>query len=475
MRLKGSTDAKSGRYRETIDYLYSRLPVFHQIGAAAYRPDLGNIKLLCEALDHPYLRFRSVHIGGTNGKGSVSHMLAAVLQTAGYKTGLYTSPHLRDFRERIRVNGAMIAEDDVVGFVANNRARIETISPSFFEVTVAMAFWYFALQKVDIAIIEVGMGGRLDSTNIIHPELSVITNIGLDHVHVLGDTLQAIAGEKAGIIKKSTPVIIGEYQDATAAVFREKAEAMKAPLRFASQDWEVSELPPANLPTEETRLPAEDAFGAETPSCAVSKGPTGNPKLTGESFMELIAASETYGKQLTLQLDLAGGYQKKNLKTVLSAVEELRKRGFNINDNQLKKALRQVKALTGLAGRWQILGRAPLVVCDTGHNEDGIREVLQQIAATPHEQLHVVFGMVSDKDVEKVLKMLPKQACYYFCRAVVPRAMDENLLREKGLAAGLSGEAYPSVKDAVEAAKKAAGARDLIFIGGSTFIVAEVV
>ncbi|QEC52727.1 dihydrofolate synthase/folylpolyglutamate synthase [Anseongella ginsenosidimutans] len=426
-------------YRETIDYLYSRLPVFHKIGLPAYRPDLRNINTLCQRLENPQNRFRSVHIGGTNGKGSVSHMLAAILQTAGYKTGLYTSPHLVDFRERIRVNGCMIPEEDVVRFVAANRSGIEGISPSFFEVTVAMAFWYFALQEVDIAVVEVGMGGRLDSTNIITPELSVITNIGLDHVHVLGSTLDAIAGEKAGIIKFGVPVVIGEYQEETAPVFREKAAQMQAPVHFASLDWDVNSI------------------------------------NREEGFLEIAVRSSTFGKTLDLQLDLTGGYQKKNIRTVLSAVEELKKRGFTVGDKIVRDAVRRVKALTGFAGRWQILSAAPLMVCDTGHNQDGIREVLQQISATPHEKLHIVFGMVNDKDVEKILTILPQKACYYFCKAGVPRAMDENVLQEKAFAAGLRGEAFTSVKEAVEAARQAASVLDMIFIGGSTFVVAEAI
>ena len=453
-------------YRQTIDYLYSRLPVFHRIGIAAYRPDLGNIVALCSALGQPHERFRSLHIGGTNGKGSVSHMLAAILQQAGYKTGLYTSPHLLDFRERIRINGDMIPEEEVVRFIAANHQLIEELSPSFFEVTAAMAFWYFASQQVDIAIIEVGMGGRLDSTNIITPELSVITNIGLDHVQVLGDTLPAIAAEKAGIIKEGIPVIIGEYQDATAPVFLQKSKEMNASIHFASRDWEItdSRIPPGPIAVPEA---------AEVQESASDPGEL--PASAGDIFLGIEAQSLTYGKTLHLQLDLTGNYQKKNVKATLSAIEELRKKGFSISEAEVKEALRQVNTLTGFAGRWHVLGRNPLLVCDTGHNEDGIREVLRQIGTTPHENLHIVFGMVNDKEVEKILDMLPKEATYYFCKAAVPRAMDEQVLREKALAAGLNGEAFLSVKEAIISAKNAAVANDLVFIGGSTFVVAEAI
>lgn len=427
-------------YRDTIDYLYSKLPVFHRIGATAYRPDLGNIVKLCDALGQPHREFRSLHIGGTNGKGSVSHMLAAILHQAGYKTGLYTSPHLVDFRERIRVNGQMIPESEVIDFVSSQRPLIESLKPSFFEVTVAMAFDFFARQKVDIAVVEVGMGGRLDSTNLLTPELSVITNIGFDHVRILGPTLAAIATEKAGIIKPGVPAIVGEFQEETAPVFREKARQAGAPLQFASQEWETQ----------------------------LSSG-------GGVEFLNLTAVSTKDGRRLELQLDLKGHYQLKNIKTVLTAVSALRQKGYRIEQKRLRDALRQVQALTGLAGRWQVLSTQPLVVCDTAHNESGIREILIQLAATPHDRLHVVFGMVNDKEVDKVLDMLPKDARYYFCKADVPRAMDAQALHRKASGSGLQGASFPSVRAAISAAREQAGAGDLIFIGGSTFVVAEAI
>ncbi|MFS8616867.1 MAG: folylpolyglutamate synthase/dihydrofolate synthase family protein [Solitalea sp.] len=427
-------------YRDTIDYLYSKLPVFHRIGATAYRPDLGNIVKLCDALGQPHREFRSLHIGGTNGKGSVSHMLAAILHQAGYKTGLYTSPHLVDFRERIRVNGQMIPESEVIDFVSSQRPLIESLKPSFFEVTVAMAFDFFARQKVDIAVVEVGMGGRLDSTNIVHPDLSVITNIGFDHVQILGNTLEAIAGEKAGIIKSGIPVVIGEFQEATAAVFNQKAKESGSPIYFASRDWEVHTTPTGLSP-----------------------------------FLNLTATSKRWHKELSLALDLTGRYQLKNIKTVLTAIAVLRQADYRIEDRHLHDALNNVKQLTGFAGRWQILSTQPLVVCDTAHNESGIREILIQLAATPHDRLHVVFGMVNDKEVDKVLDMLPKDARYYFCKADVPRAMDAQALHRIASESGLQGTFFPSVKAAISAAREQAGADDLIFIGGSTFVVAEAI
>lgn len=447
-------------YLQAIGYLFERLPVFHRVGAAAYRADLGNILVLCKALNDPHRQFRSIHIGGTNGKGSVSHMLSAVLQTAGYRTGLYTSPHLKDFRERIRIDGKMIPKSEVVRFVAAQKALIEELSPSFFEVTVAMALWYFAEKKVDIAVIEVGLGGRLDSTNIITPILSVITNIGFDHVHILGDSLEKIAAEKAGIIKKAVPVVIGEHHPETAPVFREKADAVNSPISFASLDWAL----PAVEPSQEN--PGITASGQP------SSGKSSQEKYPG-GLLELDLRSGKYGKRYRLKLDLTAAYQKKNIKTVLSAVEQLRLAGLEITGTHLEKALGQVKQLTGFAGRWQIIGRQPLVVCDTGHNQDGIRAVLEQLKATPYRRLHMVFGMVNDKEVDKILQMLPAEACFYFCKADVPRGLDANILREMALGKGLRGESYSSVREALKAAKDAAGPADLIFVGGSTFVVAE--
>jgi dihydrofolate synthase/folylpolyglutamate synthase len=367
-------------------------------------------------------------------------MLAAILQTAGYKTGLYTSPHLKDFRERVRVNGAMISEQAVIDFVARYKDDIERLNLSFFEMTVGLAFECFAEEQVDIAIIETGLGGRLDSTNIITPLLSIITNIGWDHTDLLGNTLPLIAVEKAGIIKSNIPAIIGERQDEVADVFLKKANEMGSSIRFAADEWEVK-----------------------------VKGGTINQQLS-------VTASNTFKPHIySILLDLVGSYQLKNIKTVLSAVDELRRQGFMITDEHLITALQQVKKLTCLHGRWEVLNQSPLTICDTGHNPDGIQEVLKNIAATPHNQLHFVIGMVSDKDSSKVLVLLPKNAIYYFCRPDIPRGLDAGSLRDKACAYALHGETYPSVKEALAAAQRNAASTDLVFVGGSTFVVAEVI
>jgi len=431
-------------YAETLQYLYTQLPMFTRVGSSAYKEDLTNTIELCKRLDNPQDKFKSIHIGGTNGKGSTSHMLAAVLQIAGYKTGLYTSPHLRDFRERVRINGEMISEQHVIDFVADHQKDFETISPSFFEMTVGLAFDIFAKEKVDIAVIEVGLGGRLDSTNIITPLLSVITNIGWDHMNILGDTLQLIAGEKAGIIKHGVPVIIGEYQPDIANIFLQKAAKEEADISFASDDFEV-------------------------------KGERVKDKGVSE-FLDLeIKDNHSQLTTHNLQLDLTGSYQLKNIKTVLSAVEQLREQGFVITDEHLQIALRQVKTLTGLHGRWEVLSTDPLTICDTGHNPEGIQEVLKNIAATPYQHLHFVIGMVNDKDISKVLSMLPTDATYYFCRPDIPRGLEAENLKHQAESFGLSGEIYPNVKTAYQSAQKAAQKDDLVFVGGSTFVVAEVV
>jgi len=431
-------------YTETLQYLYTQLPMFTRVGSSAYKADLTNTIELCKRLDNPQDKFKSVHIAGTNGKGSTSHMLAAVLQIAGYKTGLYTSPHLRDFRERVRINGEMISQQQVIDFVADHQKDFETISPSFFEMTVGLAFDIFAKEKVDIAVIEVGLGGRLDSTNIITPLLSVITNIGWDHMNILGDTLQLIAGEKAGIIKHGVPVIIGEYQPDIANIFLQKAAKEEADISFASDEFEV-------------------------------KG----ERIKDKGISELLDLEiKDNHSQLTthnLQLDLTGSYQLKNIKTVLSAVEQLREQGFIITDEHLQIALRQVKTLTGLHGRWEVLSTDPLSICDTGHNPEGIQEVLKNIAATPYQHLHFVIGMVNDKDISKVLSMLPTDATYYFCRPDIPRGLEAKNLKHQAESLGLSGEIYPNVKTAYQSAQKAAQKDDLVFVGGSTFVVAEVV
>lgn len=432
-------------YHQAVDYLYSRLPMFSRIGSSAIKKDLTNTLELCRRLGNPQHKFKTVHVGGTNGKGSVSHMLAAILQTAGYKTGLYTSPHLRDFRERIRVNGEMIPENYVSNFVENQEKNIEEISPSFFEVTVALAFDYFAEQQVDIAVIEVGLGGRLDSTNIITPLLSVITNIGYDHVNILGDTLPQIAAEKAGIIKPGVPVVIGEKQEETQEVFLKKAKESDANLVFASEEWSVTGQP------ADINVPESQRIAIHPPSASIPSVPS------------------------VLELDLTGVYQLKNIKTVLSAVRHLQIQGFAISSEDISVALRQVKKLTGLMGRWQVLARDPLIICDTGHNEDGVREVIKSLRSVTYRRLHIVMGMVKDKDITKVLGLMPHEAAYYFCQPDIERAKPAAELAAEAAKAGLKGSHYSSVQEALTAAKRAAAQEDLIYIGGSTFVVAEVI
>ncbi|MFD2145667.1 bifunctional folylpolyglutamate synthase/dihydrofolate synthase [Mucilaginibacter antarcticus] len=433
-------------YQQTIDYLYTQLPVFTRVGASAYKADLNNTIELCKRLGNPERKFKTIHVAGTNGKGSTSHMLAAVLQTAGYKTGLYTSPHLKDFRERVRINGEMISEQSVIDFVADHKTDFEEIQPSFFEMTVGLAFDIFAKEQVDIAVIETGLGGRLDSTNIVTPLLSIITNIGWDHMNILGDTLPQIAAEKAGIIKPQIPVIIGEKQDELAEVFIRKADEEGAPLSFAS-----------------------DLFEAK----AISQKSKGYDDLLDIEITSLKA--QTPNLQSNLQLDLTGSYQLKNVKTVLAAVNELRLQGFTITGDHIKTALSRVKTLTGLHGRWETLSITPLTICDTGHNPEGIREVLNNIASVDFEQLHFVIGIVNDKDSTKVLSMLPKNAIYYFCRPDIPRGLDAETLKQQALSFGLKGSTFTTVKLALAAATQAAAAKDLVFIGGSTFVVAEIV
>lgn len=425
-------------YTQALDYLYAKLPMFTRVGAVAFKKDLHNTLVMCEKLGNPQHQFKSVHVGGTNGKGSTSHMLAAIFQQAGYKTGLYTSPHLKDFRERIRINGEMIPKEFVTDFVEEQKDLMETLSPSFFEVTVAMAFSYFAIEKVDIAIIEVGLGGRIDSTNIITPELSVITNISLDHTNILGNTLAEIAGEKAGIIKPEIPVVIGEQQAETAQVFLNKAAETNSSLTFADQELRITQLHKAEL--------------------------------------QLLASVYKGDQPLyeNLELDLTGSYQRKNILTVLQAVQTLRANGYQIPDEAIYNALKQVKALTGLQGRWQTLSESPLVICDTGHNIAGISEVIQNINDTPHDQLHIVIGMVKDKDISGVLQLLPKEAHYYFCQPDLERALPAIELAEQAKAYQLIGDVFPTVQLAFHAAKDNADSNDLVFVGGSTFVVAEV-
>ena len=427
-------------YQQTIDYLYAQLPMYSRIGAAAYKEDLHNTIALCNAIDNPQTKFKSIHIAGTNGKGSTSHMLAAILQQAGYKTGLYTSPHLKDFRERIKINGEMISEDFVVDFVERIKPVSENIEPSFFELTVAMAFDYFEKEKVDIAIIEAGLGGRLDSTNIITPLLSIITNIGYDHMDLLGDTLEKIASEKAGIIKTGIPVVIGEYLPETKNVFINKALECKAPVFFAQDGYAVSSI----------------KYTTQLLSCDV----TG----TGHDITE------------HFELDLNGLYQAKNICTVLCAEGILMHYGFNISNEDEKQALKNVKKLTGLYGRWDVISQNPTIILDVAHNEDGIKQLLHQLSVVrgPSSNLHLVIGMVKDKDSSKVLSLLPKDAQYYFCNAHIERALPHKELQEKAKAFELKGESFDDVNAAIKAAKLNATSDDIIIICGSVFLVAEV-
>lgn len=433
------------KYSEVISYLYSRLPMFSRHGTVAIKAGLINTQKFCSHLLEPQKKFKSIHIGGTNGKGSTSHMLAAILQTAGYKTGLYTSPHLKDFRERIKIDGQMISEQEVLKFVNENYDFIEKLQPSFFEVTVAMAFDHFANNQVDIAIIEVGLGGRLDSTNIITPVLSLISNISFDHMNILGDTLPLIAGEKAGIIKMGVPVIISQKQDEVSEVFLKKVVEQKAELVFASEEWKI--------------IKNEEAFGS--------------PELLSVNVVDKNNFDSSNFEFRQIDLDLTGTYQLKNLAGVLSAIKKLKELDYQISEHDIKSALRQVKALTGLMGRWQIIQRNPLLICDTGHNVDGIREVLKNINRISYAQLHMVIGMLGDKDISEILLILPKHAIYYFCSPDLPRAKSAIELSEEAKAFELFGKSYSSVQDAVNSAKKSAGKDDLIFVGGSTFVVAE--
>ena len=413
--------------------------MYQRIGGAAYKADLNNTIELLNLLGNPHHNFKSVHIAGTNGKGSTSHMLASVFQEAGYKTGLYTSPHLRDFRERIRLNGEMIPEEKVVSFIAEHKEQFEKTELSFFEMTVGMAFDYFAKEKVDIAIVEVGMGGRLDSTNLITPELSVITNIGLDHVKFLGDTMEKIAGEKAGIIKHNIPVVIGETQPETHQVFEDKAAECLSPIYFADQIFDCNKI--------------------HIESNTVQK-------------FDIWKNSELYLE--AIDIPLMGNYQKKNLTTVICALDLLREK-FGLTDDDIREGIAKVIRNTHLMGRWQILNDDPLTIADTGHNVAGITEVVQQLAELRYDRLHFVLGMVNDKDIDHVLQLLPRNAEYYFCKADIPRGLDANILAEKAFELGLRGMVYESVRHAYQSAVNAAHFGDVVFVGGSNFIVAEVV
>ena len=400
-------------YQQTLDYLFSRLPMYQRLGAAAYKANIGNIILASQHLDNPHKKFKSIHVAGTNGKGSTSHLLASILQEAGYKVGLYTSPHLKDFRERIKINGQIIKEAEVISFVSSNKAFFETLELSFFEFTVALAFDYFAKQRVDIAVIETGLGGRLDSTNIIQPELAIITNISLDHTNLLGDTIKKIAKEKAGIIKENTPIIIGRKQKETTEIFRKIAKEKQAKIIYA-------------------------------------------------------AANNKY------KSDLKENYQKENIATTLTTISELQAMNWTISEDNIINGIGNTLKNTAFMGRWQTLSKHPLIICDIGHNEDGIKQVTQQIAELHFNKLHFVFGVVKDKNINAILSLLPKKAQYYFCQANIDRAMEVEELEKKAIKLGLKGASHTSVKEALENAKKNTKKDDLIFVGGSTFVVAEV-
>ncbi len=429
-------------YQETLGYLFSQLPMYQRIGPAAYKANLDNTLALSHRMGHPEKTFRSIHIAGTNGKGSVAHMMASVLQEAGYKTGLATSPHLKDFRERIRINGKQIPKSEGVRFVSRHRSFFSQIQPSFFEMTMAMSFQWFAEQKTDIAIVETGMGGRLDSSNIIRPELSVITNIGLDHVQFLGPDLVDIAREKAGIIKKGVPVIIGQRQAAVQHVFEEVASRQEADLTFASDHFTV--------------------HGSRTVVI------NGRPRLVAEVMHQ--------GRACGYSTDLTGHYQLHNLVTVLGAFCVLNRTvRMKVPHDAIQSGLQNVVENTGLLGRWQQIGRRPDIICDAGHNAEGIGMVFDQLAGIPHHTMRVVFGMVDDKERASILALLPKRAVYYFCSPSVPRGLDAKKLASDAGFFGMCGKTFNTVQDALAAAKKDASPNDLVFVGGSTFVVAEVV
>ena len=400
-------------YQETVEFLFSKLPMFQRIGGPAYKADLSNTIALCEAYDNPQEKFKSIHVAGTNGKGSVAHALASIFQACGYKTGLFTSPHLKDYRERIRINGELIPEENVIEFVQEFQNEKKNLKPSFFELTCVMAFDYFAKSEVDIAIVEVGMGGRLDSTNVIRPEASVITHIGMDHQQFLGETIEEIAREKGGIIKENVPVIIGENTFSVRSVLEHIAEERKSP-RY-------------------------DVFASHP----------------------------------ILETDLKGSYQRENMRTSHRVVEVMRELGWNLPEDKVQRGAQNIVKSTGLRGRWEKLGTMPDIVADVGHNESGVREVVDHLRRQTYVRLHMVWGMVADKDAKTILSLLPKSASYYWCKPDVPRGRDAKDLAAEANKHALIGKVYPSVKDALEAAKSEAGLNDLIFVGGSVFVVAE--
>ena len=401
-------------YSEAINYIFQKLPIFQRSGSIAYKKDIGNITKACKILKNPHLKFKSVHIAGTNGKGSTAHMIASILYESKYKVGLYTSPHLKDFRERIKINGKQISKNYVINFIKKNLSVFEHVKMSFFEMTVALAFDYFAKKKVDIAIIETGLGGRLDSTNIITPELSVITNISLDHTNLLGDSIEKIACEKAGIIKKNVPVILGRKQEKIKEIFEIKAQENNTSVNYAKK----------------TKF---DIFS-----------------------------------------DLEGSYQKENIRTSIATIKELKNKGWIIKDKDIVSGLKKSVINTGFRGRWEILEKSPLTICDTAHNEEGIKNVVKQISKTKYKNLHFILGMVNDKNICKILSLLPKNARYYFCKPSIERGLNEEILQQKSAKFYLNGKCFKNVKLALLSAKKIANKEDVIFISGSTFLVAEI-
>ncbi|NDV67607.1 folylpolyglutamate synthase/dihydrofolate synthase family protein [Dysgonomonas sp. 25] len=419
-------------YNETVEYLYNQLPVYQKIGGAAYKEGLDNSLALDKLFDYPHTKYKTIHVAGTNGKGSVSHTLAAILQQAGYKVGLYTSPHLVDFRERIRINGKMISKQYIVDFVEANKAAFEPIQPSFFELTMTMAFKYFADNEVDVAVVEVGLGGRLDSTNIITPDLSIITNISKDHTQFLGDTPEKITAEKAGIIKAGIPVVIGEAEGSVRKVFEETAGRVGAPILFAEDERIIK-----------------------------SSIRTASGWLFDTRYFDQVKGQ------------LTGYAQLKNAATILTAVKELIRLGYNISTKAIREGFAYVVDITGLMGRWQTVQTNPRIICDTAHNVGGMKYIAEQLAGERYGKLHFVLGMVNDKDISAVLDLLPKEAIYYFTRASIPRALDEKELASKAAMAGLTGQVYHTIKEAIDAAKQASATNDLIFIGGSNFVVAD--
>lgn len=434
------TETSKRTYEETLSYLFYQLPMFQRIGPVAMKKDLENILTLSKALGHPHLQFRSIHLAGTNGKGSSAHMLAAVLRAAGYKVGLYTSPHYSDFRERVKVNGEYIPRNRVVEFVEDHEDLFQEIKPSFFEITVALAFTYFAEERVDFAVVETGLGGRLDSTNILQPELSIITNISFDHQQFLGNTLEKIAGEKAGIIKRETPVVIGETHEETKIVFMKRAQQSSASISFADQQVLAKPL----------------------------------RYTLSSTIFEIWRNGELWFPEL--EVDVRANYQSLNLQTVLQSLWVLQEEGIlDWNEEALRRGLKELRSLSRFIGRWQILDREPLIIADSAHNEEGLKVTFRQLLGLSFEQLHLVFGTVRDKDLNKVLPLLPKEATYYFAKADVPRGLEATALRAAAKSVGLEGETYSSVAEALAAAKAIATERDVIFIGGSIFVVAEVV